>query len=132
MRVFLDTNIIIDVLTGRDGFEDSKRLLELCEAKVHIGYLTTNAVTDIDYILSKALSRQERVAKLQSIFQIVDVAVIEKSDLVGALNHEMSDYEDAVLTLCAKRYKADFIATKNIKDFEKAEVPAILPGEINF
>jgi hypothetical protein len=41
----------------------------------------------------------------------------------------MKDFEDAVQSSCARRVKADYIITRNVKDFEKSPVPAILPSE---
>jgi hypothetical protein len=42
----------------------------------------------------------------------------------------MTDYEDAVQALCAKRNRADYIITRNVSDFSKSFVPAILPCDV--
>ncbi len=41
-----------------------------------------------------------------------------------------SDYEDALQMICATRIKADFIITRNIRDFITSKVPSIKPSEL--
>ena len=42
---------------------------------------------------------------------------------------DMNDYEDAVISCCAVRNHIDYIVTRNIKDYEKSQVHAILPDK---
>lgn len=42
----------------------------------------------------------------------------------------MGDYEDAVISFCATRNHMDYIVTRNIKDYEKSKVQAILPNQL--
>lgn len=43
---------------------------------------------------------------------------------------DMKDYEDAVISCCAKRNQMDNIVTRNIRDYEKSKVKALLPDEL--
>lgn len=67
---------------------------------------------------------------VQTLLAIVDVEDIKKADITGAFDSEMSDYEDAVQAQCAKRNKVDYIVTRNVRDFSKSPVAAILPGDV--
>jgi hypothetical protein len=43
---------------------------------------------------------------------------------------DFADFEDAVQASCAARVKADYIVTRNVGDFEKSLIPAILPADM--
>jgi predicted nucleic acid-binding protein len=61
---------------------------------------------------------------------VVDVADITKADIKGAFSCGIRDFEDAVQAMCARRIEADYIVTRNIKDFENSPVRPILPGDL--
>lgn len=130
MIVFVDTNVIIDVLSMRPGYKASAGILEMCETKTIKGYATTTTITDIAYILSRYLGKEVAKQKTAEVLEILDLAVVEKADIQNAFGHAMKDYEDAVLALCAKRYKADVIITRNTKNFKQSPVFAVQPDDI--
>ena len=127
MRVLFDTNIIIDVLTKRDGYEESLSLIQYCELGTVEGVVSATTVTDVVYILRKYLSPVAVRDALQTLLLIVDVASVSKGDISAAFLSGMRDFEDAVQSACALRIGASYIVTRNLKDFEKSAVPAISP-----
>lgn len=131
MKVLIDTNIVLDVLCERkDFFEDSERIFKLCEVKKITGYLSVLSVSNIMYIMRKEMNTEmikEILEKLSLIFTIVD---LKADDLRKAANIEFKDYEDALQSVSAMRIKADYIVTRNIKDFTKSKVTAIKPSEL--
>jgi PIN domain. len=130
MKLLLDTNIVVDIISRRAGYEDSLNVLRYCEVKKAEGFVSTATVLDVMYILRKHVSPEDVKEAVQTFIAIVDVVDVKKSDIVGAFNSEMTDYEDAVQALCAKRNRADYIVTRNFSDFSKSSVPAILPGDV--
>lgn len=60
---------------------------------------------------------------------VLGIVSVTRNDCLKAFSLPVNDYEDAVLARCAKRIKADFIITRNVKDFIKSPVKAILPQE---
>jgi len=128
MRLLLDTNIIIDVLTKRDGYEASLSLIKHCELGRVEGFVSATTVTDVVYVLRKYLPPADVRDALQTILLIVDVAGVSKGDISAAFLTEMRDFEDAVQSACALRIGAAYIVTRNLKDFEKSAVPAISPN----
>jgi len=70
---------------------------------------------------------KEILTTLTSIFTAAD---LRKTDLIRAAELEFSDYEDALQSVCALRVKADYIVTRNTKDFKNSPVPAITPSEL--
>ncbi len=57
------------------------------------------------------------------------VAGVDKVDCLNALGLDMSDYEDALVSVCAQKVKADYVLTRNTKDYEASPVPALTPDE---
>ena len=129
MNLMLDTNIIVDILSQREGYEDSLQIIKYCELGKVEGFVSAITVTDVMYILRKHIAPDSVREAVQTLLLVVDVANILKSDIVFAFMSEMKDYEDAVQSFCAERMKADFIVTRNLKDFNKSAVPAISPCE---
>ena len=130
MKVLIDTNIIVDNFARRDEYGDSLDVLNLCENGGIEGVVSTVTIMDLMYILRKCMdSAEARVAALM-LMQIVDVVPALKSDINAALTGDFSDFEDAVQAACAARVKADYIVTRNVRDFKNSLVPAILPGDV--
>ena len=129
MKLLLDTNIVVDVISKRDGFEDSLNLLKSCELGIVDGFVSATTVTDIMYILRKHIDPDSVRDAVQALLLIVDVAGVLKSDISSAFLSSVTDFEDAVQSSCAERIKADYIVTHNTKDFGESSVPAILPGK---
>ena len=47
-----------------------------------------------------------------------------------AADMRFKDYEDAIQSACATRIKANYIVTRNMKDFSESKVTAIKPAEL--
>ncbi len=130
MRVLIDTNVLLDVLMGREEFlEHSANVWRRCETTFADGGISALSVANIVYILRKELTPQkteEIIEKISLIFEIVDLTA---ADIKAAAKMRMPDYEDALQTLTAQRFKADYIITRNCKDFRSDIIPAINPSE---
>lgn len=130
MKVLIDTNVILDVLCNRSEFvEDSSRVWKYCEVNQIEGYISALSVPNIVYILRKELTPQKTQQLIQQILMIFEVIDLKSSDLKNAAEMLSSDFEDAVQMCCADRIKADYIVTRNIRDFKESKVPALKPSE---
>ncbi len=111
MKVFFDTNIVLDAAMEREGSEDSVRLVQAVINEEIVGTVTANTITDIHYIMRKR--RGESVAReaVQYTLAIFDISPVDGDACSMALNEPMADYEDAVLAVCAAREDADYIVT---------------------
>ena len=132
MKILVDTNIIIDALTSREPFkEEAEQIFMLTANRIEDMYITASSATDIYYLVRKYLHSTEQaksvISKLYELFQILDITA---SDCKEALLTEMSDYEDSVISCCAVRNHIDYIVTRNIEDYEKSKVQAILPDQL--
>lgn len=131
MKILVDTNVILDVLCDRKEFvADALRVFQCCETQRITGYISALFIPNIVYIMRKELN-PERIREILHILTMVfTVAELRESDLLKAAGLPFSDYEDAIQSACAVRVGADYIVTRNGKDFAGSVVPAVTPAEL--
>ena len=131
MRVLLDTNILIDYISMRSPFTDAAQaILQLCMEEKIDGCIAAHSVMNAFYILRKELTANERKSSLADLCNLLTVVDIDKAKILSALaNDGFTDVEDCLQTECAKEFSADYIVTRNVKDFQNSTVPAISPDE---
>ena len=130
MNVFIDTNILLDVLCKRKPFyPDSYRIFQLCEAGLVNGNLSALSIADIVYILRKELNPDKIKEIINTIFLIFKVSDLKADDLQSAASLHFDDYEDALQTICAKRTNSSYIISRNTKDFVNSDIPVLTPAE---
>lgn len=130
MKLLLDANIIIDYMADRAPFaDDAERIIELCARNTVKGTITASTVTDIYYILRKAASHDVILAGLRKLFSKLEVLDVSKADLLLAMDTDFPDLEDALIARCATKAQADYIVTRNVKDFRHSTVRAVTPAE---
>lgn len=131
MKILIDTNIILDVMCNRKEFvEDSLKVFKCCEVQKLKGYISALSIPNIVYIMRKQLDREQIkgvLATLTSLFSVID---LKESDLIKAAEMNFSDYEDAVQAVSADRIKADYIVTRNVKDYKNRRVSAVTPTDL--
>ena len=127
----IDTNVILDVLCAREKFlEASSKVWKYCEVSKLEGYISALSIPNIVYILRKELTPEKTQQIIDSLFLIFSIADLKATDLKKAAAMQTTDYEDALQMVCASRIKANFIITRNIRDFTVSKVPAITPKEL--
>ena len=131
MNALIDTCIIIDALQSREPFNKDAETIFLSVANRRcVGFLTANSVTDIYFLMHKALHSAAETRKalsiLFSLFEIIDTCGI---DCRKALTSGVSDYEDAVMIETAARAEIDCIVTRNLKDYAGAPMPVYSPTQ---
>ena len=131
MVLLIDANIILDVLLNRpDYVKDSAMIWKLCETEQMKGYVSTLTFANLVYIMRKQLAPEkieDVFHKLNLIFEFADFSV---SDLTHAADLNWKDFEDAVQSVTAERIHADYIITRNVRDFSKSRVMAFTPSEL--
>ena len=131
MVLLIDANIILDVLMNRQEFvKDSSIIWKLCETEKAKGYVSALTFANLVYIMRKQLNPEaieDVYRKLSLIFTFTDLSV---SDLTRAAELNWSDFKDAVQSVSAERIHADYIITRNVRDFSKSKVMALAPAEL--
>jgi Predicted nucleic acid-binding protein, contains PIN domain len=132
MILLIDTNVILDYLINREPFADAAcEILRCCVEKRIKGYVAAHSIADIFYILRKHFSSAERKKMLRDFCELIDICGLQKIQIANALaNENFNDLEDCIQAECAKSIQADYIVTRNIKDFVNSPITAILPEEL--
>lgn len=130
IRVLLDINVILDILTRRAPFyQDSAELWALTEQKKIAGMLAAHSITTLHYLYTRQTSRQAAISAIEKLLQVFQVAGIDQPILETALHYEWVDFEDAVQMAAAKASGCDYLVTRNTKDFKDGPVQAIQPTD---
>lgn len=131
MKVLLDTCVLVDFLQKREPFAaDARNVMLLIANHFAEGFTTAKAVTDIFYLAHRTTHSNAQARKIiAELITLVNVADTKCADIQQALVSPVNDYEDAVMAETAKREGAEYIITRNMKDYEKSAVPAILPAD---
>lgn len=131
MKYLIDTNIILDVLLGREPYyDDSAKVLNLSGKKDITLYVTASSITDIYYIANQTLRNKEEVkALLIKLLKVVFIAGVSEDEIRNALALSWRDFEDSVQYSAALLQGMDGIVTRNPKDYKAAEIEVWSPED---
>lgn len=122
----------IDVLLEREPFaEDSYKVLKLCEERKIDGFVSASSVTDIYYLVRKYTHSTDLAYKaVGKLLEITKACSVTNNDILIAFQEKAKDFEDCLVSTCAKSIHCNYIVTRNKKDFEGFGIPAFTPSEI--
>lgn len=119
----------MDVLCKRMPFYDaSAAVLKCCELFVQ-GCVNALSIADLVYVLRKELDSQGVALVIEYLSHIAKIVDLRASYLSESISMGFSDYEDGLQAACAVDIKADYIVTRNTKDYKQSPVPAIEPED---
>ena len=132
MKLMIDTNVVLDVLLERPEFyEKSKAVLDLCESKKMLGFVSASSITDIFYLVRRALRSTEETYKvIGALLNIVGVLSVTEADVQRAFLRHAKDFEDCLLAESAKSNNCVGIVTRDSRDFQNFEITLYSPEEI--
>jgi len=131
MRLFLDINVVLDVLADREPWvEDSAAVMSLLDDTGVEGLIAAHSVTTLYYLTSKHLGHKRAVAALIDLLEHLSIAPLDEDVLLRALSLGWDDVEDAVQGVSAQRANADFLVTRNPADFKAASVAVVTPKQL--
>lgn len=129
MKIFVDNDVILDVLLERKEFEYSRELLTHVEQKQVEAYTSPVIFTNSFYIISKLRDKKKAWSALKKIRLLFGVSKITENIIDLALASDFSDFEDAVQYYTALEQKVDYLITRNKKDYVTTQIPAATPQE---
>lgn len=128
-KVLLDTDVILDFFFGREPFaEFAAEILNLCEGNKIKGFITPVIICNVYYLLSKSAKHEIIIEKIKQLLSIIDVVKMDKEVVLGALNSDFNDFEDALQNFSAiESREIKIILTRNIKDYKKSDLAILTP-----
>lgn len=123
MKVFVDTDIIYDLLAEREPFYQpaAKLFTKADEGKVQI-FVSALTIANIHYLLSKHLSESEAKKILRKFRILVQIVALNEKTIDLALNSDFSDFEDAIQYYCSIENDIEVLITRNLRDYKKAQI----------
>lgn len=129
-RIFLDTNIILDLLGERHPFyESAAKLATLADKKKLIVVVSPISFATVSYILSKFELAETVKEKLRKFKIISEISTIGNDIIEKGLNSKFTDFEDALQYFSAIGSDCDILITRNGKDFKTSVIPVMSAEE---
>ena len=131
MKILVDSDVILDFLIRREPFfKTSEEVVELCSQHRVDGYMAAHSITNLFYLLRKDFSDEERREVILNLFDMFTIESIDSDKLKTALeNKNFRDFEDCLQVECALKVDADYVVTRNVKDYKKSRIPVVKPSE---
>ncbi|MDQ8006752.1 MAG: PIN domain-containing protein [Pedobacter sp.] len=129
-KVFVDTNIVLDLLAKRDGFyEAAQELFSKSDNEEIDLYVSALTIANTHYLLTNRYKADD-VRKIIIKFKIL-VKVLPTDDKIIdlALASDFKDFEDAMQYHTALENNLDIIVTRNKRDFKNTKLPILTAQE---
>lgn len=128
-KLFLDTNIVVDLLERREPFcHDAVRLFSMAYNRQVQLIVSPMTFSTASFLLHKHGSEGVRNL-LSNLRQLSRVAAANERTVDDSLASQFKDFEDAMQYYTALRANADIIITRNGKDFVHSKLPVMTAGE---
>jgi len=127
--VFLDSDILLDVLTGRLPFSiEAAAIFTLIENEQLKGYASSLSFSNLYYVLRKHASHDRVIKSLGKLSDLIEIMNVDQEIVRTALKSGFKDFEDALQCYTAQaNADIELILTRNIKDFQKSDLPVMTP-----
>ena len=130
MKVFVDTNIVLDaLLPDRLGAKESEKILDLSikdDFRIHISSLS---IANIAYCSRKIIGKERTKETIKTLSLKWKVLALNSMDIDLALDSKCPDFEDAMQISMAE-LESDVIVTNDKKHFAPYTcLPVYTPAE---
>ena len=129
IHIFTDTDIILDVITGRMPFSiEASSLFTLIEEDQIKSSTSSLTFSNVYYVLRKYTSHMRVVSRLKELSELLQIMNVDDTIIKRALQSGFKDFEDAIQYQTAlSDPDIEVIVTRNIKDYKEAELPVMSP-----
>lgn len=127
-KVFVDTDVCIDLLSGRQPFNKIAEILFSLADIGHIKiYVSSVSFANIDYVLKSQYSTTHSRKIIANFKTIVHVLSVDNKTIDLAIASDFNDFEDAIQYCCAIENNLTTIITRNTKDYKKSKIKVVTP-----
>lgn len=130
--VFVDTNILIDLLADRPPYSKfATELFDLAEKEKVKLYTSSHSYATTHYLLKKYIGEMALRTILLTLLDFIELIPVDTAIIKKSLLSKHKDFEDAIQIFAANTIvNIDFIVTRNLKDFKDAGVIVLPPDEL--
>ena len=129
-RVFVDTDIILDLIGMRQPFYESAAVLFSKSDRGEIQlFVSSLSFSNLNYILTKQFSAREARKKILQFKTLVTVLSVSDKIVELALISDFKDFEDGLQYFTATENGISILLTRNLKDYKSAEIAVMTASE---
>ncbi|GBR73907.1 putative PIN domain protein [Candidatus Termititenax aidoneus] len=122
-KVFVDSDIVLDLLCGREPFyEPAASLFDLGETGKIKLYTSALVFANVFFILRKVLGNEQAKTLLRKLELLLAVLAVDKKTVSLALNSHFQDFEDALQYFTARENSLPVLVTRNSKDYQVKDI----------
>jgi predicted nucleic acid-binding protein len=128
MRLFVDTNILIDLLIKREPhYESVAQVFDMALLRKDTLIISSLSIVNAHYIVKKlsGVTEQALRSALYNVCTTCEIIPLTPSVTMKALVSPFKDFEDATQYYCALENNCDLILTNNAKDFQQSSLPVL-------
>lgn len=127
--ILVDLNVILDVIQQRQPFyEESARVVDAVVRGQAVGWLAAHSITTLFYVINRVRNRETAVTAITGLLDVFTVAAVDDQVIRQALAWGWPDFEDAVQMAAAVQAQADYLITRNPRDFQSGILPVVQPA----
>jgi len=126
-KIFVDTNIVIDLLSRREPFfEEAASLFSLADKKQIELTVSSLTIANTSYALLRQMDPNKAKTILRKLRLIVNILSLDDKIIGLALNdNTFPDFEDGLKYFTAIENGQELIITRNLKDFKNSKLPTM-------
>lgn len=128
-KVFVDTNIVIDLLAKREFYSEAQDLFTASDRKEISLYISSLTFANAYYSIVKHYKSVDAKKYLSKFKVLANVLPLEDKYIELSLASDFEDFEDGLQHSIAVDFECDVIITRNKKDFKKSKIPVMTAGE---
>jgi predicted nucleic acid-binding protein len=130
MKVFFDTNVLLDVLDKREPYNLAAfRIWARVETGKIDGFISAISFNNIYYLHRRTAGREDSISGLKLLRDVFHVVALDDQILARAIDSDLNDFEDAIQYFSAHHAGAKFILTRNSQHFPAAPISIMTPEE---
>jgi predicted nucleic acid-binding protein len=131
VKLFFGIDVVLDVILRREPWAAEAALLLIeVEEKRADGFIANDTVSTVHYIVAKARDSKAAATAVTDLLRIVSIVPLGDADFQQALVLELAQFEDAVQAAAALSIGADYLVTRNAKDFRGIPIYVRSAGEV--
>jgi predicted nucleic acid-binding protein len=130
LKIFIDVNVFIDVMTKRSGWTESLRVLNLARKSPEIESYTSALTLPLLYFFRRRVVDETSArSDAQAILKGLRLVALSQTILDHALASAGPDFEDNIQLAAAESISANHLITRNKKDFDTSRIIVLNPEE---
>lgn len=130
MKLFFDTNVLLDGYFQRAGVAASDAVISRCDWVTHSGMIAWHTLSNAFYLVrGHSKSSATALQFINDLLDWADVAQTSKIDALWAVQSGINDFEDALQLSAAISCSANVVITRNTADFKASTMPVMTPEE---